>query len=134
LYEHEQFTSGVTYRGSIIGDPLGPNALAGYATLSSRLARGWMLSLSGALESRDSSVYTIFQADSATGRGWRFVRVADGVKENRARVVLNLTNDAADRVASVCPLLGVERVLNSNFVPGRASTNVIASLSFRFKF
>jgi Capsule assembly protein Wzi len=134
LYEHDQFSSGVTYRGAIIGDPLGPNAYAGYATLSSRLASGWKLSLSGALEWRDSSVYTVVQSDTVTGRGWRFVKVADGVKENRARAVVSLINDAADRLATVSPILGVERVLNENFVRGRGATNVIASVSLRLRF
>jgi hypothetical protein len=134
LYEHDQFLSGVTYRGAIIGDPLGPNAFAGYATLSSRLASGWKLSLSGALESRDSSLYTVVQSDTVTGRGWRFVKVADGVKENRARMVLSLTNDAADRVATVFPLLGIERVLNESFARGRRRTSVIASVSLRLRF
>ena len=134
LYEHEQFTSGVTYRDAIIGDPLGPNALGMYATLSSRLARGWRLALSGAAESRDSSVYTVFQDDSVTGRGWRFVKVADGVKENRVRALLSLTNDSADRLASLLPSVGVERVFNANFIRGRAATNVIAGLSLRIKF
>jgi len=133
LYEHEQFKSGVTYRGAILGDPLGPNALGLYATLSSRLARGWKLSLSGAAESRDSSVYTVFQTDTATGRGWRFVKVADGVKENRVRALINLTDESADRPATLWPSVGLERVFNDNFTRGRAATHVIAGVSVRLK-
>ncbi len=134
LYEHEQFTSGVTYRDAIIGDPLGPNALGMYATLSSRLGQGWRLALSGAAESRDSSVYTVFQDDSVTGRGWRFVKVADGVKENRVRALLHLTSESADRFATLLPSVGLERVVNDNFIRGRAATHVIATLSLRIKF
>ena len=134
LYEHEQFTSGVTYRGAIIGDPLGPNAFALSATLSSRLARGWKLSLTGVGESRDSSVYTVFQTDTATGRGWRFVKVADGVKENRVRALINLTNASADRRATLLPTVGLERVFNDGFIAGRAATHVIGGVSLRLKF
>jgi hypothetical protein len=134
LYEHGQFTAGVTYRDAIIGDPLGPNALAGYTTLSARLPRSWTLSFTAALEARDSSVYTVVQSDTVTGRGWRFVKLADGVTEKRARMMVNLTNVAADRVMSVWPMVGVERVLNDNFAPDRAKTNVIAGVSLRVTF
>jgi len=134
LYEHGEFTSGVTYRNAIIGDPLGPNALAGYTTLSARLPRSWTLSLSAALEARDSSIYTVIQSDTVTGRGWRFVKLADGVTEKRARMVVNLTNVAADRVVSFWPMVGVERVLNDGFALDRTATNVIAGVSLRIRF
>ena len=132
IYEHSQFTSGVTYREAIIGDPLGPNALGGYATMLARVTPKYSLGLTAAIESRDASQYTVHQND-AHGNGWRFIRLTDGPRESRARVLADLRSLSVDKGWSILPRVGVERVTNDGFIIGRSSTYGIASLSIVFR-
>jgi hypothetical protein len=133
LYEHGQFTSGVTYRGAILGDPLGPNALGAYPTLSYRMGRGRTLEIAGAYEWRDSSQYTVIQDDTLTGRGWRFVKLAEGVQERRIRLRVSLPDATRSQGIDIVPVVGAERVVHAGFVPARDATNFIVAVSARLK-
>jgi len=132
IYEHSQFTSGVTYRDAIIGDPLGPNALGAYATMLARVTPRYSLGLSAAVEARDASQYTVHQND-AHGNGWRFIRVSNGPRESRVRVLADVRSLAVDDRWSILPKVGVERVVNDDFLIGRRSTYGIASVSILFR-
>jgi hypothetical protein len=72
LYRHYQFTSGLTYRDQVIGDPLGPNARALYGTLTWRPALTLAVDLELAAEERDPSLWTT-TVDGPDDAGWRFV-------------------------------------------------------------
>jgi hypothetical protein len=132
LYEHFQFASGVTYRDAIIGDPLGPNAIAGYATFNERIGMR-LLQLSLATESRDPSQFTVYQND-ASGNGWRFVRVTQDPRERRDRLTLELRRATDDAGFALLPRVGLEQVRNDGFVPGRRSFNAIGGISGVFRF
>jgi hypothetical protein len=88
LYEHAQFKSGVTYRGRIIGDPLGPNARAGYLSGTWRTTSHRSVEVSLADEARDPSQY-LTTSDNARDQGFRFVRLTDDPDLRRRRAVLS---------------------------------------------
>jgi hypothetical protein len=113
LFEHTQFRSGITYQGAVLGDPLGPNANAGYATLTWRPRPLERLSLGTALERRDPTLYTTSQDSS--GRHFRFVRLESRPVEQRARLELDARRDALRGLGGSLRV-GVDRVTNENFV------------------
>lgn len=132
IYEHSQFTSGVTYRDAIIGDPLGPNALAGSATMLARVTPKYSLGVTATIESRDASRYDVHQND-AHGNGWRFIRLTDGPKESRARLIADLRSLTVDTGWSILPRVGVEHVMNDGFIAGRSATYGIVSVAIVFR-
>jgi hypothetical protein len=132
LYEHFQFGSGVTYRDAVIGDPLGPNAIGGYATFNGRIGAR-LLRVSVASESRDPSQFTVFQNDSS-GRGWRFVRVTQDPRERRDRLAVELRRATDDAGFALLPRAGVEHVRNDGFARGRTAFNAIGGVAGVFRF
>ena len=113
LFEHGQFTSGVTYQRQVLGDPLGPNAGGGYASLTWRPAPLDRVTLGTALERRDPTLYRAI--DPGAAGVFHFERVKSLPVERRARLELS--------GARVVPLgvggslrVGVDRVTNENLV------------------
>jgi Capsule assembly protein Wzi len=125
--EHYEYTSGWTYHQAIIGEPLGPNATAGYATLTWRPAVLDAISLDGALESRDPSPYRVLPDNSA-------IKVSQGIRENRARVLVTATRVALGSGVTMSSMFGVERASNADFVSGNDRTNLVAQLYYRLAF
>lgn len=133
LYEHPQFTSGVTYRRAIIGDPLGPNANAGYATLTYRPSLLEALEVTGGYESRDASTYAV-RTTNATGAGWKFVETQALPKETRARLGVALRSALLHDGLAIEPSAAVERVGNDGFVAGRAHTDFLVGITGRLMY
>lgn len=125
--EHHTYTSGMTYHGAIFGEPLGPNARAGYATLTWRPALSDAVALHGAFESRDSSPYQGLPDNSAG-------KVSQGTTEYRARMLLAATRAMLGPGVSLSSTVGVERARNVGFVPGTEKTHLIAQLNYRVAF
>lgn len=122
LYQHYQFTDGLTYHGRILGDPLGPAANAGYASLAWRpdVRTTWRLSV--AQEVRDSSQWRS-RVTSADEDGFDFVRVGGpGVREGRTRASLEARRDAPGAGGGWFARAGLERATNAGFVRGRAAS------------
>jgi hypothetical protein len=117
LFEHSQFESGITYQQHVLGDPLGPNANAGYASLEWRPRPLTHVTLGTALERRDPSLYQS-SADSDGGH-FRLFRTESRPVEQRARLDLSARRDAL-RGVGVSARVGVDRVSNENFVAGVA--------------
>jgi hypothetical protein len=121
LYQHYQFTDGLTYHGRILGSPLGPAANAGYASLAWRpdVRTTWRVAL--AHEVRDSSQWRS-RVTSVDEDGFDFVRVGGpGVREGRTRAAVEAGRDAPGVGRGWYARGGLERVTNEGFVAGRAS-------------
>jgi len=130
LYEHSQFTSGITYQERVLGDPLGPHAGAGYLSLEWRPAPLALLALGGALERRDPSLYE--SRTDADGGHFRLVRVESRPVERRARLELSGRRDALRGVgASV--RVGVDRVTNEDVAVRAARWRPFAEAGVRLR-
>ncbi|MBV9881041.1 MAG: hypothetical protein JO180_11125 [Gemmatirosa sp.] len=119
LYEHAQFTSGVTYDRGLLGDPLGPNAAAGYASLAWRPTPLVEYALRAAVERRDASQYES-RTDNAHEDNFRFVVVQSRPLERRARFELAARRTILGALG-YSARAGVERVTNEGFVARPAS-------------
>jgi hypothetical protein len=125
FYEHAQFTSGITARGTLIGLPLGPRGNAVAARVGWAGAAG-DLGFAAVLERRseDQYVTTVTGADDS---GWRFVKTEDRPEESRVR----FTASWSQRRGSAPGLeveAGAERSLNHGFVAGADRTNLVARI------
>jgi hypothetical protein len=121
LYQHYQFTHGLTYHGRVLGSPLGPAGNAGYAALAWRpdVRTTWRATL--AHEVRDSSQWRS-RVTSVDEDGFDFVRVGGpGVLERRTRAALEGRRDAPGAGRGWFARAGVERVSNAGFVAGRGA-------------
>ncbi|MGZ8376897.1 MAG: capsule assembly Wzi family protein [Gemmatirosa sp.] len=121
LYQHYQFTDGLTYHGRIVGSPLGPAANAGYASLAWRpdVRTTWRVAL--AHEVRDSSQWRS-RVTSVDEDGFDFVRTGGaGVREGRTRAALEGRRDVLGAGRGWFARAGLERVTNDGFVAGRAA-------------
>ena len=133
LYQHYQFLSGLTYRGQILGSPLGPNASAAYVALAWRPAVGTTVELSAAAESRDSSVYTS-RVRTVDEDGFEFVRVRPGVVERRGRLALLVRRDAAGAGRGWFARAGADRVTDRGFVRRPAAAQAFAEAGAIVRF
>jgi hypothetical protein len=106
LYEHTQFRSGVTYRGHVIGDPLGPNAKAGYLSGTWQWSPLNAIQISLADERRDPSLYRTTSNDTRD-RGFRFV--LDSVIPDHRRNRATASIDRSTRFGAVRLTLGYNR-------------------------
>jgi hypothetical protein len=89
LYEHGQFLSGSTYRGRIIGSPLGPHAAAGYLSVTWQPSTRATVEVTAADERRDPSQYTVTVA-GPHDRGFTFIRVTDDPDFRNRRLMASL--------------------------------------------
>jgi hypothetical protein len=88
MYEHAQYRSGVTYKDRVIGDPLGPHAMAGYLSATWQPSPESGIELALADESRDPSVYEAVTTGTRD-RGFRFVRLTNDPEYRRMRAALS---------------------------------------------
>lgn len=131
-YRHSQWTSGYTENGRVMGDALGPDADAAYATLYWRPKPSVQGRLDLAFEDYDSSLYTI--ETNAQGGGDRILKITDGTHERRYRALAGVRWDAGKRYGLRLSA-GYERIDNWNFEPGRSVNNALlgAGLTLRFE-
>jgi hypothetical protein len=125
LYEHAQFRSGVTYRSRLIGNPLGPHAAAGYASVDWRWSPLNSLALEVADERRDPAQYVVV-VSGERDRGWQFVRTTDDPDHRRRRVAATIEH--ALPVGRVRATVGHNRGWRTG-APGRGDWGLLLSLT-----
>lgn len=118
-FRHHQFTSGMTLRGRLLGDPLGPDARGAFASLSWSPSTWRRFSLDGALEGRRAHEYTDVTGGAAT---IDFERTETRPVERRARLVAGIETAGADGRLRLGVQAGVERAANWNFTDGAHRT------------
>jgi hypothetical protein len=133
MYEHGQFTSGVTYRDGIVGAPLGPHAQAFGATLTWRPGVFDALSAAAEYEARDPSVYETVTT-GADAQGFRFRLVEARPVERRLRLGVTAQRGLPGRGTSLQARLGGERVGNYAFAAGTTITRPFGEAGVRLRF
>ncbi|HYC52245.1 MAG TPA: capsule assembly Wzi family protein [Gemmatimonadaceae bacterium] len=125
LYEHTQFPSGYTYRQRLIGNPLGPHAVAGYASAEWRWTPHNAIGLAIGEESRDPSLYTV-SVSGDRDRGFTFVRQTNEPGVRGRRFLLNVHHALPG--GAVRATIGHHRAWRSG-EPGRGDWGGIISFS-----
>jgi hypothetical protein len=130
-YRHGTWQSGYTLNRRVIGDAIGPDADAAYATLYWRPRPTLEGRLDIAFEDYDSSTY--YTQSNASGGGDRILTLAAGPHERRYRAMAGLNWLGTGRYGLKFSA-GYERIQNWNFAVGRSINNVLvgAQLTLRF--
>lgn len=128
-YTHTEFSSGIQAHGIMLGDPLGPRGVGGYATLEGRVGSLGRLSLSGAYEVRSGNRYGSAGAGSNSA-DFHFVLIEHRPAERRSRLVTTWTMGMPGGRSDVVVSGGAERTLNFNFSEA-ARTSAIAQVGYR---
>jgi hypothetical protein len=131
-YRHYQFLSGVTYRGQVLGAPLGSNAGALSAALSWRPAPFDALTVALTGEMRDPSVYTNVNRDP--NGTLIFEKIEPRPVERRLRAAAAWERGLPGRGTSTTARLGVERATARGFVAGAALTRPFGEAGVRVRF
>lgn len=134
LYRHYQFLSGLTYRGRVLGAPIGPDARAAYATLTWRPQLTGAVTLELAHEERDPSLYRNLNGDvpDATLDFERVGRL--GPIERRQRAMLGLHVLPPGSGIAVRARLGGEAVADEAFVQTPRRLYAAGDLTLQFRF
>lgn len=132
-YQHAEFRSGVTARGSIIGLPLGPRGDGVVVRASWDPERAVRVSVTGAVERRSGDLYTV-SIGGPDDSGWAFVKTLDRPEELRGRMILGLSRAAGAAGVRVDIEGGVERVRNDAFSAGASRTNAVGRVALVFGF
>jgi hypothetical protein len=116
-YSHGQLTNGITTRGRLLGDELGPDAKAYAAQLRWTPSPTVRFELEGRNAIYSNASYTSFYADSAHTQ---FVvqKVSHTADELRDRILGSLVLQTDDAIA-LSFRVGGERIRNANFQGGR---------------
>jgi len=131
-YEHMQFPSGLTNRGRIIGDALGPRANAGYLTLGWEPNAVTQLQMKGAYEWRSNDQYD-FTTSGPNDEGFGFVKTEVRPKEKRARASVAWTYTPAPFGLRLIAEGGIESVTNFAFDDGNNRTNFLLRFGFEYR-
>ena len=131
-YTHTDFSSGVQENGFILGDPLGPRGLGGYASLDADAGRLGRVLISGAHEVRSGNLYGSVASEPSLS-DFHFVQIGHGPGERRTRVVAAWRTGAIDSRWSTTITLGAERVTNADFVMDKTRTGALARVSTEWR-
>ena len=131
-YTHTDFSSGVQQQGALLGDPLGPRGLGGYATLDAEAGRFGRLKASVAHEVRSGNLYRSAATDS-TLSDFHFEQILHRPGEHRTRVGTEWRTGGVDSRWSGAIGFGVELVTNADFVADRRRLNSIARVSTEWR-
>lgn len=123
-YTHTDFASGIEQQGTILGDPLGPRGLGGYASLDADAGRFGRIMLSGGHEVRSGNLYGSV-ASAPHLSDFHFVQVLQRPGEHRTRAMVTWRTGQVDSRLSTTLTLGAERVADADFVAGRNRTGAI---------
>ncbi|MBN1283087.1 MAG: hypothetical protein JXA24_04860 [Proteobacteria bacterium] len=130
-YRHGRWTSGYTENRRVIGDAIGPDADAIYATFYWRPRPAVLGSLCFAFEDYDSSQY--MTEANAQGGGDRIIKTQAGPHERRYRALAGLRWLGGARYG-LDVSAGYERVENSDFQVGRSVDNVLLGINLTLHF
>jgi hypothetical protein len=131
-YRHYQFVSGLTYRGQILGAPIGPNAGAVSAALTWRPRPFDAATLTVAGETRDPSRYENVNPDPDGTLIFR--KTQPGTVERRLRAAVGWERATPGRGASTSARVGVERAAGYAFTPGLTLTRPFGEAGVRVRF
>ena len=128
-YTHTDFASGIEAQGIMLGDPLGPRGLGGYATVESRAGAGGTFAITGGYEVRSGNRYGS-AGNGSHSANFHFVQIEHRPGEHRRRLVSTWTGPMAGGRADLIVSAGVERTTNFNF-NGGSRTGAIAQIGYR---
>ncbi len=135
FYRHSQFTSGTTYQGDILGNPLGPDGDGLYGGLDLRSTGGDLLRMEAAWErqSRDryyvlgDPLFNTFPGDD----GWSVYE--DFPEETRVRILASWHREAPSHGAGFSVRTGLQRTANFDYTAGADRTDFLTELRVRFR-
>lgn len=133
IAEHFQYTSGLTYRGQLFGDPLGPHASSVGATLTWRPRPFDALALSLTREVRDASVYQV-TTTGPNDEGFGFTLRAPRPVERRLRAAVLVERAVPGRGTSASVRIGADRASDRAFVDGLTTTRPFGEAGVRVRF
>lgn len=131
-YTHTDFSSGVQKQGDLLGDPLGPRGLGGYATFDADVGSLGRVKALVAHEVRSGNLYRSAASDS-TLSDFHFEQIAHRPGEHRTRVGTEWRTGRVDSRWSATIGLGVELVTNADFIADRRRWNSMARLSTEWR-
>jgi Capsule assembly protein Wzi len=126
-YTHAQFTTGIAHNGFILGDALGPRGVGGYLTVEGQDGRLGSLAVAGGYEVRSGNKYGS-TSSSPNDADFHFVQVEHHPGERRARAIATWTSPDRQRCITLAASIGLERVVNFEFIDGRRRTNALVQL------
>ena len=128
-YEHDQYLSGQTLRGVLIGDPLGPDAQGGYTTIDWARSARQRLTIDAAAERRSNDQYAL-RPEPAFG----FRRIEARPKEWRYRVTATWRTLPEHGRAGLLVQAGYEHVTNFDFDTALVRNGVLGRVAFEVPF
>ena len=131
-YTHTDFSSGVQQQGNLLGDPLGPRGLGGYATLDAEAGRFGRVKVSAAHEVRSGNLYRSAASDS-TLSDFHFEQIVHRPGEHRTRVGVEWRTAPVDSRWCTTIGFGAERVRNADFVADHRRLNSMARVSIEWR-
>jgi hypothetical protein len=128
-YTHTEFASGLQAHGVMLGDPLGPRGLGGYAALESDAPKMGKVALTAGFEVRSGNLYGSAGAGSRSA-DFHFVQIARRPAERRTRLVARWTSSMSGGRGDLIVSAGVERVANFDF-SGGSRTSAIGQVGYQ---
>ena len=127
-YTHNQLTDGITTRGRLLGEELGPDAKSYSAQLRWEPTLGARIEVEGRSAIYSNAAYTSFYTDAAQTR---FVvqKVSHTADELRDLLIASLILQSNDGIA-VTMRAGAERTRNADFLGGRRR-DYVAQIALR---
>lgn len=130
-YEHHQFTSGQTLRGTLIGDELGPDALGGYGIVRWIATPRQRVELDGAWEQRKHDEYEILPLPIPQ---FKFRRTLERPREWRMRALVGWHFLPRPNGLGSFAQAGYERTHNFDFVDGADRNSVLGRVGLEYRF
>lgn len=130
-YTHAQLTDGITTRGRLLGDELGPDAKAYSARMRWAPAPVMQFELAGTSAIYSNATYATFYSDPAQTR-YVVQKLSHGADELRDRLVGGLIVQSADGIA-LTMRAGAERTRNSFVGEGRRH-DYVAEIALRLGY
>ena len=127
-YTHFQLTDGITSRGRLLGEELGPDAKSYSALLRLAPSPGMRLELEARSAIYSNATYSAFYSDVAQ-KLYVVQKVAKNPDELRDLLFATLILQADDGIA-ITMLAGAERTRNANFLGGRRR-DYVAEIALR---
>lgn len=131
-YTHTDFSSGVQKEGALLGDPLGPRGLGGYAIVDAEAGRFGRVQFSAAHEVRSGNLYHSVASDS-TLSDFHFEQLLHRPGEHRTRVTTDWRTGRVDSRWSVGVGFGLELVTNADFIADRRRLNSMVRVATEWR-
>jgi hypothetical protein len=128
-YTHAGLVNGITTRGRLLGDELGPDAKSFSAELKYTPTTNFVFGLEGRSAIYSFAKYTTFYSDSAHTQ-YHFQKVFNGGNELRDIGVATLAYESDESIALIFRL-AAQRVRNANFLGGTTRRDYAFSVAFR---